>query len=615
MTSLLEVKSSQSSVTKKSFLSTKSVKLNHKHSKNIYFEDKDTVKCGELFRYKVKIFKSGISKDESFHIQFKNEESIILLPVYLTGPYTFYVDVRPFNYDENEPFSENIYFAPNVKPDEKFKAVLTCNDNSFNEKEDCFEWTIDVISQLAVLTSASLDFKLELYDHKIKPVRADVVKVDKLSTYDIWSMPPKNPDLPVHLVIITHGIFSNIGCDMLCLKDKIEKVASTQPVSSDNIVVRGCMDNIGKSGKGLEYLGTAVAEYILKVVEESKYTIDKISFLGHSLGGPVQAFAIYYIYHHEPHFFDKIEPINFVTLASPMLGVAAELPMYTTIALDFGGLGKTGRDLNFKHRYLIPKDNQSNKPILEIVPQCPIFKKFKNRTVYANVLHDGIVPLRTSALLYLDWYGVDKVFAIFKSEGLAGIRTYKEDRKQSTTGEIPLLTLGNKMKLKKYRRLQILGNEENSGSNNEDDDVKGNLQQISGDVSGSIPDFKPIPKASTFMAAANVLLSALPTENYIKNPDIRTDGILHDRIYYPEELPPAHYTNREIFKKIIYPRDKIYRKEERIARYWQESMQWRKVLVVLKPDSHNNIIVRRRFINLFGNVVIDHAAKTHFAYV
>ncbi|CAM9020315.1 unnamed protein product [Wickerhamomyces anomalus] len=41
-------------------------------------------------------------------------------------------------------------------------------------------------------------------------------------------------------------------------------------------------------------------------------------------------------------------------------------------------------------------------------------------------------------------------------------------------------------------------------------------------------------------------------------------------------------------------------------------MEWRKVLVTLRPDAHNNIAVRRKFSNAFGWGVIDHLVENHF---
>jgi hypothetical protein len=55
------------------------------------------------------------------------------------------------------------------------------------------------------------------------------------------------------------------------------------------------------------------------------------------------------------------------------------------------------------------------------------------------------------------------------------------------------------------------------------------------------------------------------------------------------------------------------RVEEKIARAYHKDLSWRKVLVRLEPDAHNNIIVRRMFANAYGWPVIKHLCDTHFA--
>jgi FtsZ-interacting cell division protein YlmF len=54
--------------------------------------------------------------------------------------------------------------------------------------------------------------------------------------------------------------------------------------------------------------------------------------------------------------------------------------------------------------------------------------------------------------------------------------------------------------------------------------------------------------------------------------------------------------------------------EEKIARAYHRDLSWRKVLVRLEPDAHNNMIVRRMFANAYGWPVIKHLCDTHFAY-
>ncbi|KFZ06577.1 hypothetical protein V502_09900, partial [Pseudogymnoascus sp. VKM F-4520 (FW-2644)] len=53
--------------------------------------------------------------------------------------------------------------------------------------------------------------------------------------------------------------------------------------------------------------------------------------------------------------------------------------------------------------------------------------------------------------------------------------------------------------------------------------------------------------------------------------------------------------------------------EEKIARAYHRDLSWRKVLVRLEPDAHNNIIVRRKFANAYGWPVVQHLVDTHFA--
>jgi hypothetical protein len=52
--------------------------------------------------------------------------------------------------------------------------------------------------------------------------------------------------------------------------------------------------------------------------------------------------------------------------------------------------------------------------------------------------------------------------------------------------------------------------------------------------------------------------------------------------------------------------------EEKIARAYHKDLSWRKVLVRLEPDAHNNMIVRRMFANAYGWPVVKHLCDTHF---
>ncbi|KFZ04539.1 hypothetical protein V502_10073, partial [Pseudogymnoascus sp. VKM F-4520 (FW-2644)] len=261
----------------------------------------------------------------------------------------------------------------------------------------------------------------------------------------------------------------------------------------EDVIVRGFSGNAVRTEKGIKYLGKRLAKYVLAMTypdqpfhsvsisagesfkaavthDKSKdielgeaahphssiredpatgkklaYKITSISFIAHSLGGLIQTYAVAYIQKHSPEFFDKIQAVNFICLASPFLGLSNENPLYVKFALDFGLVGRTGQDLgltwraptlarsgwgalvsgmgeNAKKTVEQPRDPRS-KPLLRILPTGPAhvaLKKFRNRTVYSNVVNDGIVPLRTSCLLFLDWQGLGRVEKVRRENGLVG---------------------------------------------------------------------------------------------------------------------------------------------------------------------------------------------------
>lgn len=675
----------------------------------------------------------------------------------------------------------------------------------------------------------------------------------------------------VHLVILTHGLHSNLGSDMLYLKESIDAAArqakldakvrrreekekkkqdpdkqpdrpsqgsgETDPGPGDpgdedtddeEVIVRGFSGNATRTERGIKYLGKRMARYVLSTTYPDQpflpagktaqaifshafkgeaaaerdqpgnpahkhstihqkvpngdtrgYKITSISFIGHSLGGLVQTYAIAYIQKHSPHFFDLIKPINFITLASPFLGLNHENPMYVKFALDFGLVGRTGQDLGLTwraptiarngwgaivsnlgenaHKKVMGEPQAESKPLLRILPTGPAhraLKKFRNRTVYSNVVNDGIVPLRTSCLLFLDWQGLGRVEKARREAGLVetvvgfgwaeltganvtsprngpwtpregsgsgtpvsgsttpvgGTDSHEvpqpatdavmEDDRQSiraartpyhesyphstaaTNNQNPFSgffslfkshtetlkpTSAPSAKQKKiYQRSQTLHLE---GNRSEDSQASQKSKVTSGhelsdesEMGVSAP-----PKTSFFESAGDVLNPKLPSIEYLIDPESRPRAIFHDRVYHPEDIPPpplkkrptgALALRRASFKRTPSssslrntesgsstpysapahqdslasakdyddtshtnpdkdPSEVIdsanMKVEEKIARAYHRDMSWRKVLVKLEPDAHNNLICRRMFANAFGWPVVKHLVDAHFS--
>lgn len=633
----------------------------------------------------------------------------------------------------------------------------------------------------------------------------------------------------IHLVLVTHGLHSNLGADMLYLKESIDATArqaredrrkrrreqrgagqksedakktSTAPLSGgqdeipdqeedddddeEEVVVRGFDGNVIKTERGIQYLGKRLAKYVLKLTypdqpflpikksvgqkisntfspvkdkpdegipahdgstvrrpppskDKRKYKFTSISFIGHSLGGLVQTYAIAYIHKHSPTFFDVIKPINFITMASPMLGLSNENPMYVKFALDFGLVGRTGQDLGLTWRtptiaksgwtamssvFGNQQPNQHDyedpgaKPLLRILPTGPahvVLRKFRNRTLYSNVVNDGIVPLRTSCLLFLDWRGLDRVDKARRENGLIGTVAvwgygqltgqnaspnpsrvnFSDDESDGarspshhpddTTVPLPGADTTNQDDKAQTRAGPTNHQFAEGQKKNDDDDAedgqyfqpqntllqwwsyirptgkhtnrdkkmfnrsqtihKDDEQEVAepgpsslhppsqskrpqatrGDSSTSISkSSRAPPKTTIFESAGDLINPPVPPQSWIIDPSSRSRTIFHDRIYHPEDIPPPPTKKRPAARSESVGSDGSQgsrgstdegqmRVEEKIARAYHRDLSWRKVLVRLEPDAHNNMIVRRMFANAYGWPVVKHLCDTHFA--
>ncbi|CUS10039.1 unnamed protein product [Tuber aestivum] len=552
----------------------------------------------------------------------------------------------------------------------------------------------------------------------------------------------------VHLVIVTHGLHSNTGADMLFMKEAIDEeyrkgeIAAREKAVREGtefneddremVVVRGFHGNVCRTERGIKFLGRRLARYVLNLVNPNSrppspvphklqkprkphhhphldappsptledippYEITSISFIGHSLGGLIQTYAMAYIHAYSPNFFSLHKPINFVALATPFLGLSNENPIYVKFALDFGLVGRTGQDLGLTWRAPFPlpafakpsspNEADTSKPLLRILPTGPahdVLKMFRNRTVYANVVNDGIVPLRTSCLLFLDWKGLGKVEKARRENGAVGglvewgwgqltngtgrgvsprtsvygagpstgsspttpwfnYGTRKSEQKveenrvaeapktaepprretesgmsassydsseSSATNSAPnpftsILALFRPQTAKRkgkekatpkiYRRSQTIDMEPNvkPGST---------IPEPPSPPSPGLPispNLLAPPRTSILEAAGDVLNPPLPSPTFILDPNSRPRTIFHDRIYSATDIPPPSQSNP-------------LKAEEKIARAYHAGVSWRKVLVRLEPDAHNNLIVRRMFANAYGWPVVQHLAETHF---
>jgi hypothetical protein len=128
-------------------------------------------------------------------------------------------------------------------------------------------------------------------------------------------------------------------------------------------------------------------------LEKQGAKLKKISITGYSLGGLVSRYAVGLLY--KNGFFDKYEPVNFTTFASPHVGIRAPMASWRTSIWNYLG----GRTLGNSGQQIFITDNfrGTGRPLLTIMADpTSIFvkglKMFKNKSIYANTMNDRSVP-------------------------------------------------------------------------------------------------------------------------------------------------------------------------------------------------------------------------------
>lgn len=616
---------------------------------SLIYQSTHTLKIGELFRFEIVYSPCGSPEEymqqppKELWLRVRNLEPLPMRAAYLAGPYTLYVDCRKSDYHtlaKTFVTAEQPLFEPQLHPGQAFWVALPCH--VFRSE---YRWSVDVVSQVVFNTSQLVAFDVsvatdrEIADAVMSDATADrPLSVSVKDTLDLWNLPLPSPGKPLHLVILTHGLHSNVSTDMLFLKEAIDS-------SAENVAVKGFFGNVCKTERGIKYLGSRVAEYVVELLANDAFeNATKISFVGHSLGGLVQTFAIAYLEANYPWIFRKLQPTNFITLASPMLGVAHGNPAYVKMALLAGIAGRTGHDLGLQFT------EKGNKPLLLLLPSGPthrILKRFSRRTVYANAFNDGIVPLRTSALLYLDYLSLS---------ALLGPQTGKEEESKAPepTAKIPR-DFPSSEDLQSLLLLAVMSYflpQKHAHGETEQDLKKEENEKIHNALLEE--RFPSIPKPLMMESAASFLLPPLPSKKFLTDPESREDVIIHDKVYAEGDIPPMErsvpvveadaselvgasngvaskrksslttltdakrrgmirmITSKSEEIRLVFLGNMMEQLEEAIAKEYHQLMLWRKVLLKLQPDAHNNIVVRRRFSNAYGWPIIDHLVANHF---
>ncbi|KAJ0977351.1 hypothetical protein J5N97_012825 [Dioscorea zingiberensis] len=237
---------------------------------------------------------------------------------------------------------------------------------------------------------------------------------------------PKFKHEPDHLLVLVHGIMASPS-DWTYAEAELRR-----QLGSNFLIYASSSNTYTKTFGGIDGAGRRLADEVLNVIQKTK-SLRRISFLAHSLGGLFARYAIAILYSSKSSNvlqhdaissngnFKKsaqksntdtiagLEPINFVTLATPHLGVRGKrqlpfllgVPILEKLAPPLAPIfvGRTGRQLFLT-------DGKPSKPplLLRMVSDhedkkfISALAAFRCRVVYANVSYDHMVGWRTSSI-------------------------------------------------------------------------------------------------------------------------------------------------------------------------------------------------------------------------
>jgi len=204
-----------------------------------------------------------------------------------------------------------------------------------------------------------------------------------------------------HLCVLVHGLWGK--------PEHLKYVSTTlgERYPEDKLHILVAKRNAGSfTYDGIDTGGERVAEEVERKLEElaeAGHDITKISVVGYSLGGLIARYAIGLLFHRG--IFEKIQPVNFTTFATPHLGVRTPLKGYHSHIWNVLG----ARTLSMSGRQLFGVDNfrDTDRSLLAVLadPESIFIRglaQFKHRSLYANVVNDRTVTYYTAGISQTD---------------------------------------------------------------------------------------------------------------------------------------------------------------------------------------------------------------------
>ncbi|CAL5220186.1 g2158 [Coccomyxa viridis] len=228
---------------------------------------------------------------------------------------------------------------------------------------------------------------------------------------------PNDHDKPeTHLMLFINGLNGNAG-NWDVLIDQLGQYASANEVA----ILVSTANMSMKTYQGVDKCGERLAKEVSAYVEQHP-ALQRISVLGHSMGGLIARYALGKMYDPKTGLICGLRPAHFITLATPHLGCAGAVDSPAQVPLlqvaKIGGkpvqrvvaaaakpfasmfLGSSGA------QFFLHDSTDAQQPLLVRMTQdipgdgyyFSAMKAFVTRTTYANIRGDQMVGWANSSL-------------------------------------------------------------------------------------------------------------------------------------------------------------------------------------------------------------------------
>lgn len=222
-----------------------------------------------------------------------------------------------------------------------------------------------------------------------------------------------------HLVVLVHGLWGSAS-NLKRLSTVLESVVEKEEGVKLHTFAPTTFSQF-KTYDGIEHIGDYVIQSLFKELERlhsEDVRVDKISFIGYSLGGLISRYVIGELY--GVGFFDLIAPVLFATFATPHLGTTFfstygfHAPVMNFLGTNF--LGQTGKDLFLQEG----KNGILYRMSLKEGKYFKSLTKFKKLISFANIRYDRTVAFYTA---YMTEYDAFKDWEHVSFETVEGLPT------------------------------------------------------------------------------------------------------------------------------------------------------------------------------------------------